>query len=280
MRLPGKEGGRCDVALTDDEVEQFVLDGFVKIEAAFSPALAAECLNILWRDTGCDPDDPTTWTEPVMRLGDYAQEPFKLAANTPSLLDAFDQLVGAGAWVPRRSLGTVPVRFPHPADPGDAGWHIDASYTLDGQPWPPYVNVFSRRRALLMLFLFSDVGELDAPTRIRVGSHLATPSRLLPAGERGLSFLEVGDTGLFDVTANLPRALATGKPGDVYLCHPFLVHAAQPHRGSNPRFMAQPPLYLSAPLQLERADDAYSPVERAIRLGLDADYTPATTGPM
>jgi hypothetical protein len=34
------------------------------------------------------------------------------------------------------------------------------------------VNVTSRGRALLMLFLFSDVGELDAPTRIRSGSHL------------------------------------------------------------------------------------------------------------
>jgi hypothetical protein len=28
----------------------------------------------------------------------------------------------------------------------------------------------------------------------------------------------------------------------VYLCHPFIVHSAQPHRGKTPRFMAQPPL--------------------------------------
>lgn len=30
--------------------------------------------------------------------------------------------------------------------------------------------------------------------------------------------------------------------GTVYLCHPFLVHAAQPHRGTEPRFIAQPSL--------------------------------------
>jgi hypothetical protein len=35
-----------------------------------------------------------------------------------------------------------------------------------------------------------------------------------------------------------PLALATGTAGDVWLCHPFLVHAAQPHHGSSPRFMA------------------------------------------
>ena len=32
-------------------------------------------------------------------------------------------------------------------------------------------NIYSKGRALLMLFLFSDVGERDAPTLIRVGSH-------------------------------------------------------------------------------------------------------------
>jgi hypothetical protein len=62
----------------------------------------------------------------------------------------FDQLVGAGKWLPCRSMGTFPVRFPSAQDAEDTG--------------------------------------------------------------------------------------------TVYLCHPFLVHAAQIHRGSQPRFMAQPPL--------------------------------------
>ena len=35
---------------------------------------------------------------------------------------------------------------------------------------------------------------------------------------------------------------ATGRAGTVYLCHPFVVHSAQTHRGMRPRFMAQPPL--------------------------------------
>jgi hypothetical protein len=42
--------------------------------------------------------------------------------------------------------------------------------------------------------------------------------------------------------ADRPEVLATVDAGTVYLCHPFLVHAAQRHQGTAPRFMAQPPL--------------------------------------
>ena len=71
-----------------------------------------------------------------------------------------------------------------------------------------------------------------------------------------------------DATADLPEALATGEAGTVYLCHPFLVHAAQPHRGINPKLMAQPPLIPGVRFELERADRDYSLVETAIRFGL------------
>lgn len=68
--------------------------------------------------------------------------------------------------------------------------------------------------------------------------------------------------------ADRPLALVTGQAGTVYLCHPFLVHAAQKHRGTTPRFMAQPPLGLTRPYRLERKDGNYSPVEVAIRRAL------------
>ncbi len=44
--------------------------------------------------------------------------------------------------------------------------------------------------------------------------------------------------------------------------------AALPDHGTRPRFPAQPPLCPAAPLELERADGAYTPVEPAIRRGL------------
>ncbi|GGC49839.1 phytanoyl-CoA dioxygenase family protein [Chelatococcus reniformis] len=255
-------------ALTAAQIDQFIEDGFVRIDEAFPRALADAAREILWRDTGCDPDDPATWTKPVIRLWDYAQEPFRQAANTAVLHDAFDQLVGAGRWLPRGSLGSFPVRFPSPDDPGDTGWHIDVSFGLDSPDFMEWrANVSSRGRALLMLFLFSDVGALDAPTRIRVGSHRDMARRLAPAGEAGCALRELAATD-FAESARRPEVQAVGEAGTVYLCHPLLVHAAQPHRGVTPRFMAQPPLLPRQPLQLARADGAYSPVERAIRQSL------------
>jgi hypothetical protein len=257
--------------LSEAEVRAFIEHGFLRIEHAFARETAEAGRRILWRDTGCDPDDPASWTKPVIRLGGYADPPFAEAVNTPILRNAFDQLVGKGRWLPRAGLGTFPIRFPSPVDPGDTGWHIDTSFEGDDSDANDFfswrVNIVSRGRALLMLFLFSDVGEDDAPTRIRVGSHLDMARRLEPAGERGLSLRELAIHG-FSESEHRPQVSATGEAGTVYLCHPFLVHAAQPHRGRQPRFMAQPPLYPAGPLCLHREDGAYSPVEQAIRLAL------------
>jgi hypothetical protein len=228
--------------------ERFARDGFVRIDQAFSREDADAARAILWRDTDCDPDDPSTWTQPVIRLGMYTQPPFVRAANTPVLLRSFDDLVGRNAWQPCRAMGTFPVRFPSAQDPGDAGWHIDVSFGGDPNDFLSWrANARSRGRALLMLFLFSDVGPEDAPTRLRVGSHDDVARRLAPAGEEGLSLRELAAND-FAESAHREIALATGDAGTVYLCHPFLVHAAQSHRGTRPRFMAQPPL-LPSPLE-------------------------------
>jgi hypothetical protein len=258
--------------LSSAQIRQFIQDGFVRIDRAFPRQLADRGRAILWRDLACDPDDPASWKRPVVRLGYYSDEPFESAVNSPLLCAAFDQLVGKGRWRPRTNLGSFAVRLPSPDDPGDAGWHIDVSFPDPAGSWDEKqdfsawrANVTSRGRALLMLFLFSDVGEFDAPTRIKVGSHLDIARLLEPAGEAGMSHAMLGDLG---ATIDRPEALATGEAGTVYLCHPFLVHAAQMHRGSMPRFMAQPPLHPAEPLRLDRVDGDYSPVEIAIRQAL------------
>jgi hypothetical protein len=238
--------------LTAEQLHQFTTEGFIRIDRAFPRDCADEARATLWKDTGCNPDDRTTWTKPVIRLGMYSQPPFIQAANTQVLHEAFDQLVGAGKWLPCRSVGTFPVRFPSAEDPGDTGWHIDVSFGTDDPDFLSWrANARSRGRALLMLFLFSDVTERDAPTRIRAGSHLEMARILEPAGEAGLTLRELAANG-FSETAHCREVLATGDAGTVYLCHPFVVHAAQIHRGSNPRFMAQPPLLPNESVPLVR----------------------------
>jgi hypothetical protein len=254
--------------LSNNAIAQFINEGYVKLENVFSESVAEEARNILWKDTGCDADDASTWTKPVIRLGDYAQEPFRKAVNNEMLHSAFDVLVGKGRWLPRNSLGTFPVRFPSDEEPNDTGWHVEASFPGDDLEdyfsWR--INVHSKGRALLMLFLFSVVTKDDAPTRIKPGSHIEVAKLLKPYGNKGLSFLQLVEK--LNATSSDKDVFATGKPGTIYLCHPFLVHAAQAHHGKIPRFMAQPPLLPKEDLQIERADGNYSPVEMAIRKGL------------
>jgi hypothetical protein len=116
-----------------------------------------------------------------------------------------------------------------------------------------------------MLFPFSDVGEDDAPTRIRVGSHFDIPRLLAPFGE-GHAAATVGRNG-----RGPAYCIGHGGSGTVYLRHPYLIHAAQTHHERMPRFLSQPPLARATPLRLQRDDGAYSPVETAIRAALDDD---------
>lgn len=103
--------------LSEQDLERFIAAGYVKLEAVFDECLAEEARSILWKDTGCDPEDRSTWIKPVIRLGGYEQEPFRRAANMPVLHAAFDQLVGKGRWQRLDGLGTFPVRFPSHEEP-------------------------------------------------------------------------------------------------------------------------------------------------------------------
>lgn len=249
------------LGLTSSDVRRFIDDGYIRVESVFSEAIAKRCRDELWADMGLSPDEPDKWSRPVIRLGYKYTQPFQEAANTPALHAAYDALVGKGRWIAPRGLGTFPIRFPSPEDPGDDGWHVDVSFgdAADFMEWR--ANVKSSGRALLMLLLLSDVGPDDAPTRIRKGSHAVIARELMPYGEAGATLRQISAAG-YASTAHCEVELATGPAGTVFLCHPFLVHAAQPHRGKQPRFMAQPPL-----LPVSEFDPALppSPVQIAIR---------------
>lgn len=252
--------------ITEHDIEHFVAEGFVCIEHAFSKEVADEVVDILWNDIPFDRTNRETWTEPVVRLGMYSQKPFIDSANTRELHSAFDKLVGVNKWVPCRNVGTFPVRFPSGKQPNDTGKHVDASFP--GNDPTNYfewrINIKSKGRALLMLMLYSDVGEADAPTVIYNRSHIEVAKILSTQGDAGLSFIDLASR-----LNGLPlheQTLATGKAGTVYLCHPFLVHSAQSHRGKDPKFMAQPPLLLNGELAID--GPVLTPVERAIRAGV------------
>jgi Phytanoyl-CoA dioxygenase (PhyH) len=258
--------------LTRPQIEQFVADGYVALRGAVPRDVVHECQDVVWRhlsSRGIERDDRSTWMQPVVRLNTPEGGPFIVAGTSRVLWETYDQLLGENTWWKRQGVGgTIPVRFPSEKDPGDAGWHVDGSFDgPDGEYW---VNARSKMRGLLVLFLLTDVDELSAPTRIIQGSHLDVPRVLTPAGDAGMKFS--------GVVPRLPRSTfrrqtvsAVGAAGDVYVCHPFLVHAATwPHRGAQPRMIAQPGVGILQPFALsESAGDAeLCPVEAAIVRGL------------
>ena len=157
--------------LSPAEIDAFVADGYVAVRGALPAGVLRACQDQIWSELsgrGVRREDPATWRDPVVRIDCPETEAFAAAGTQPVLWEAFDQLIGAGRWWRRRGVGgTIPVRFPSPDDPGDAGWHIEASFETNGD-W--CVNYRSRQRGLLALYLFSDVDEDSAPTRVRPGS--------------------------------------------------------------------------------------------------------------
>jgi hypothetical protein len=235
------------------DVGRFVTDGFVKLGQGAPRAAADAARALLWRQIGLSPDDPGGWREPVTWASDLTGEgPFGEIISSPRLAAALDEVCGPRGWVPRGQLGMVPVRFPRLPGADDRGWHIDANVP---QPDGSH-RAGTRSRTMLLLTLLSAVGPDDAPTRIRAGSQRDAAAAL---GDRVLDPFAAGP--LVDAaSAGRPLAYATGQPGDMYLVHPLTVHAADEHRGTEPRFMAQTPVFLTE--ELSPAGD--SPLAQAI----------------
>jgi Phytanoyl-CoA dioxygenase (PhyH) len=249
------------------DIDSFVRDGFVAVRQAVDADTAAACRDLIWTamgQRGVRQDDSGTW-RPLVEAGSLglSGESFTAAYMAPALTAAYDELIGPGRWKPSVDIGeSVVVRFPS-EDRANAGYHVEGSYPGPaGQHWR--VNVRSRGRGLLALFLFTDVGPDDAPTRLVHGSHLTVARFLAPYGETGTD----ADTQLwYPSTLCRPVAHATGTAGDVFLCHPFIVHTATwPHRGTGPRVIAQPAVGAPAGFALDGTDP--SPVARAIMDGL------------
>ena len=200
--------------LGPEDLESFERDGYVALRGAVPTEVIDRCradVATVLRTQGVDVDDPGTWTRPVVRINCPLTAPFVEAGTQPVLWAAYDQLLGEGTWVPLRGVGgTIPVRFPHPDDPGDAGWHVDGGFAgPDGLYW---LDLTSRGRGLLVLFLIDDVGPDDAPAELLVGSHLDLPAVLAPHGADGASFLTVA-AELTPATLERPSAFATGRAG-------------------------------------------------------------------
>jgi hypothetical protein len=250
------------------DVDSFVRDGLVVIRGAVDAGTVAACQELTWQSMagrGLHRSDPATWP-PLVRIDDLDAGPFTAAGLSPALTAAYDELIGPGRWTSPVAVGrALMVRFPS-QDRAGAGYHVEASYPgPGGRGWR--ANVRSRARGLLALFLLTDVGPDDAPTRLVCGSHLTVARFLAGYGEEGA---DTDDADLwYPSTLCRPVVHATGTAGDVFLCHPFIVHTATwPHLGTGPRMIAQPAVHARDGFSIDGSDP--SPVAQAITSALAA----------
>lgn len=228
------------------DVDAFIRNGFVKLERPQLRQDAGAAREVLWESIAPTTPDPSTWAQPVVWTADlHGRGPFGHLANSPDLVAALDEICGRNGWLPRHCLGNIPVRFPVRPSAQDRGWHIDANTQQSDGSW----TVSGKPQTMLLLTLLSEVGPDDAPTRVRIGSHRDVAAAFAEQPNPAASELwEMIDAA----SATRPVAYVTGMPADVYLIHPFCVHAADEHRGATPRFMSQ------APIQLTKPFSAYS----------------------
>jgi ectoine hydroxylase-related dioxygenase (phytanoyl-CoA dioxygenase family) len=84
------------------------------------------------------------------------------------------------------------------------------------------------------------------------------------AEPNGLNLQEI-DLGIKAATEHLPVVEVTGRAGDIFLMHPFTVHASSSNTSDRARIAAVKLVRLYEKMDLNRRDTAdYSPVELAI----------------
>jgi hypothetical protein len=244
--------------LASSQIDEFIETGVTILRDAFPAEVAARCRERVWQASGLRPDQPTTWTKPVVHLQEaYCDGPFP-EVLTPAISGAMDDLLGAGRYRQLTSYGWWPISFPGFEKPPwrapVAGWHVDGQHF--------HHRLDSSNQGLLPLFIFSQIQPGDGGTSYLEGSHVTTAKVLQSAEPAGLDAITVSTQAA--AAADKSRALeGIGNPGDVLFLHPFMVHARSPNTGPRVRFICNPCIALHERIRIEPGGER-TPLERSI----------------
>ncbi|MEM9070256.1 MAG: phytanoyl-CoA dioxygenase family protein, partial [Myxococcota bacterium] len=111
----------------------------------------------------------------------------------------------------------------------------------------------------VLIALFDDVPLDRGPTYIAPES-IREVSRTLAASPDGVDFVN-RSTAVQVMTRCEERVALTGKVGDLYVMHPFMLHSSSPNPSGSIRWMSNPVIYTHEPL---RFDAPASPVEELV----------------
>lgn len=236
--------------LTPDELETFARDGIVKVPAVFSADDAAKMRDVLWAELatrhGMDRDDRSTWT--TLRPTGLKTTKTHRVANAilgPRLRSALDHLLGT--WIEPPHHGQVLVTMPtgEPWSVPHRQWHTDVGFDAPMDELP----------AVKIWALLADLDPGGGGTPQVAGSHRVIAHHLSTTDER--DFTTIRDQVLRshpwfrtlispeersvepgEVDGVAVRVVElTGRAGDVYLTHPWILHSVAPNANDTPRMI-------------------------------------------
>ena len=252
--------------MTPEQLEQFYQQGYIVLRGTFPRDDALAWVRTECARRGYDLDDPATWTKEYDRIDTERSE--RLSDYAPAAWQAAVDLMGGTDRVAHPSaIGLFAVNFRQGADrpyaPPSAsvpGWHIDG--------WNFRHFLDSPEQALLGIPLMTDVLPEGGGTFIAADS-VPVIARYLADHPEGVLDYQMPVQELLSQCRDFREV--TGEAGDFYLLHPFLLHAVSQNRLRRPRAICNIAFVLREPMQFNRMDRAYSPVEQAILRGLGVE---------
>jgi len=262
--------------LSQDQIDFFLENGWVKLSNCFSRESAEELQATLWTRLGMDPNDISTWhTERTnmpffneFLVSDFAP---KAWGGICTLLGGADKVDGnASTWKDGFivNLGT-PQGHNKVVKPQELqGWHVDGDFFVH------YLD--SPEQGLLVIPLWTDIvagagGTFICPGAIpTIAKHLyenpeGVSPRFTPRAQNPEFKQEDGLKWFNELAASMPDEAfveATGVVGDVYLLHPLMLHSASNNQLRKLRVITNPPVSVTEPFVFDREDGNYSAVER------------------
>jgi len=277
--------------LSEEQVQSFFNNGYLIVRDCVNLGVANRWIDEAYGRLGYDRNNPDTWEKDIVWMDHKNFMPVREVAPKAwgALLDVIGgedrldpqvmRLAESGHFTTINSFDwsdSFIVNFRRGADKpwqppslNVTGWHKDGSY------FKHFLD--SREQALLPIVLWSDMlhqggGTFISPDSVRV------MARYLMDRPEGVNASD------FDFTEILSKCFkfeeVTGKAGDFFILHPFILHASSQNVIGKPRFMTNPPVVLKEPLNLNRANpNEFSLLERATLhyLGLDRlDFRPTS----
>lgn len=255
--------------LTQEQIDHFIQYGFLHLPGSFdvSPgSVAGEWVRDSWVRYGFDPDDMATW--PLDKIHMPHTESRKFRELAPAAYAAIAELCGEERLQGEPSFGNGFIANYGwgrdkpwvPPGPEAEGWHKDGDFFRHFLDSP--------EQGLLIVVYYTDVGEKGGGTYIAPDS-IGVVARYLaerPEGVRPTEF-PTGENSLTRQCRDFREV--TGKAGDVFLLHPYMLHASSRNHSPVARLMTNPCIHLNTPLVFNRTDGSRtSPVEQAVLNGL------------